>query len=948
MKKRQEKRMRWFSVSSLFVFLALFFFSCTLLISKMLEHHAAEGYAKSSQRALHELTLIEIENRNFFEKAHAQKSVQGEERSKLLSSLQSLENLVSFNPLLVGQIDKLKEIVSHNLLQASNGNLVVKSSEILRQLQLELEALVFEYQHLMEVGSRSIRASAISMVIAALLLLCSGVWVVWQLHIEKQRTSFALRKSEEEFRNLVQFAAVGISKVDLQGKYEYVSGHWLRLTGLNGDDVLKKGTRPRVHPEDEKKLAEAWDHAFREGRALEIEYRIIRPDDSVVWVRKHAEPLKDLGGTVTGYLGVLQEVSAAKELEATLRDAHRQAIDAAEMKSRFLANMSHEIRTPMNGVIGMTSLLGNTTLDSEQQDYVDSIRASGKALMAIIDDILDYSKLEANKVQIEFSPFELRRVIEEAVDMFAALSDSKGVLLSNMVDPGIPAQVVGDPNRFRQVLANLVSNGMKFTQSGEVVVQAKLINLRDSVSIRFSVSDTGIGLTDVQIRRLFQPFSQADNTTTRRFGGTGLGLSICKELVEKMGGRIGVESRPGKGSTFWFELSFGIQSSVQVSRIAVASERVVCFSDNPFFRERVKELLDARGYRHVTFVSLRELSKEWVCANERAVSIVDLGSLGEQSPISAELQSVLNTMTRALVFVSSRSRGLIAENSSILMLPIPLLQSELYKRLSFLVGEPKPKEKSASIIGTPSSERVGPPARVLVAEDSTINQKVIARMLEKLGYESDLVENGAEAFESAKQFRYDAVLMDCQMPVMDGFEATRKIRALDGYRGTPIIALTANVLDSAAEKCQAAGMDHFLSKPLQIESLKELLDKLPARRVSHLDEQVMLSLRSLNQPGKPDLVCELAGIFLDIAPSIVDELFQAVRAGNGTKARSLAHKLKGSSHHIGAFGMASICADIEAMSDKVELSWALNQVTQLEREFDRVKAELKMRVADAA
>ncbi len=736
--------------------------------------------------------------------------------------------------------------------------------------------------------------------------------------------------------------------MDLQGRYEYVSGHWLRLTGLKGDDVLKNGTRPRVHPEDEKKLAEAWDHAFREGRAVEIEYRIIRPDGSVVWVRKHAEPLRDLAGNVTGYLGVLQEVSAAKELEATLRDAHRQAIEAAEMKSRFLANMSHEIRTPMNGVIGMTSLLGNTTLDSEQQDYVDSIRASGKALMAIIDDILDYSKLEANKVQIESSPFELRRVIEEAVDMFAALSDSKGVLLSNMVEPSIPAQVIVDPNRFRQVLANLISNGMKFTQSGEVVVQAKLLNLKDSVSIRFSVTDTGIGLSDVQIRRLFQPFSQADNATTRRFGGTGLGLSICKELVEKMGGRIGVDSRPGKGSTFWFELSFGIQSSVQVSRIAVASERLVCFSDNPFFRERVKEMLDARGYRDVTFVSLRELSKERASSNERAISIVDLGSLGERSPVSAELRPLLNKMSRTLVFVSSRSRGLIAENSPLLMLPIPLLQSELYKRLSFLVGEPKPKEKSASIFGGASTERVGPPVRVLVAEDSTINQRVIARMLEKLGYESDLVENGAEALESAKQFRYDAVLMDCQMPVMDGFEATKKIRTIEGYQDTPIIALTANVLDSAAEKCRAAGMDHFLSKPLQIESLKELLDKLPARRGSYLDQQVMLSLRSLNQPGKPDLVCELAGIFLDIVPSIVGELILAVRAGNRTKARSLAHKLKGSSRHIGASGMASICAGIEAMSDEVEISWAVDQVTRLEQEFQHVQEELRVHLTSAA
>lgn len=736
--------------------------------------------------------------------------------------------------------------------------------------------------------------------------------------------------------------------MDLQGRYEYVSGHWLRLTGLKGDDVLKNGTRPRVHPEDEKKLAEAWDHAFREGRAVEIEYRIIRPDGSVVWVRKHAEPLRDLAGNVTGYLGVLQEVSAAKELEATLRDAHRQAIEAAEMKSRFLANMSHEIRTPMNGVIGMTSLLGNTTLDSEQQDYVDSIRASGKALMAIIDDILDYSKLEANKVQIESSPFELRRVIEEAVDMFAALSDSKGVLLSNMVEPSIPAQVIGDPNRFRQVLANLISNGMKFTQSGEVVVQAKLLNLKDSVSIRFSVTDTGIGLSDVQIRRLFQPFSQADNATTRRFGGTGLGLSICKELVEKMGGRIGVDSRPGKGSTFWFELSFGIQSSVQVSRIAVASERLVCFSDNPFFRERVKEMLDARGYRDVTFVSLRELSKERASSNERAISIVDLGSLGERSPVSAELRPLLNKMSRTLVFVSSRSRGLIAENSPLLMLPIPLLQSELYKRLSFLVGEPKPKEKSASIFGGASTERVGPPVRVLVAEDSTINQRVIARMLEKLGYESDLVENGAEALESAKQFRYDAVLMDCQMPVMDGFEATKKIRTIEGYQDTPIIALTANVLDSAAEKCRAAGMDHFLSKPLQIESLKELLDKLPARRGSYLDQQVMLSLRSLNQPGKPDLVCELAGIFLDIVPSIVGELIQAVRAGNRTKARSLAHKLKGSSRHIGASGMASICAGIEAMSDEVEISWAVDQVTRLEQEFQHVQEELRVHLGSTS
>jgi len=448
-------------------------------------------------------------------------------------------------------------------------------------------------------------------------------------------------------------------------------------------------------------------------------------------------PLRSEDGRIVGVVGIGHDITARVRAEAEARAAREQAEAAARAKSEFLAHMSHEIRTPMSGVVGMTDLLLETELDEAQRDFAEAIRDSAKALLAVINDILDFSKIEAGKLDLELIDFDLRAVIEDVMRLLAFQARGKDLQLKVSIDSAIPPLVRGDPSRLRQVITNLGANAVKFTPSGEVSLAASVLAASgEETLVRFDVRDTGIGIAPADLARLFQPFSQVDASTTRRFGGTGLGLSIVRRLVELMGGETGVESEPGVGSRFWFTAQF----------------------------------------------------------------------------------------RRPLAPAASTSAAVRADLAS----PVPL--DECRRRA--MDGDPAKVERPGR--GPQTSAHV-PKHRILVAEDNAVNQKVARFLLVKLGYDVDMVANGLEAVEAWKSGLYDAILMDCQMPVLDGYAASREIRRLESASTprTPIIALTAHAIKGADLECRAAGMDDYVSKPIDREQLRTSLERVlrePPRR----------------------------------------------------------------------------------------------------------------------
>jgi PAS domain S-box-containing protein len=759
--------------------------------------------------------------------------------------------------------------------------------------------------------------------------------------IQTARLFAEIERQREHFESLVEISPVAVVVMDADERVSAWNPAAAELFGHTAEEAVGRQIDDLVFGDDFRDEGrEITREALTNGRAHRITRRR-RKDGSAVDVELMLVPLTVEDERV-GFLGVYHDITE-------LQRAREEAEAATQAKSAFLATMSHEIRTPMNAVIGMTGLLLGTELTAEQRDFAEVVRSSGDALLHVIDDILDYSKIEAGKLELERNPFDLRECVESALDIVAPRASQKEIELGCLVDDGVPPGIVGDVARLRQVLLNLLSNAVKFTEEGEVVVHVGTEpSGAGSHRLRLAVRDTGIGIPQDRMERLFGSFSQVDASTTRRYGGTGLGLAISKRLVELMGGTMSVESEEGEGSTFRIELP--IQEAEVSAQIAVddglpqlVGRRLLLVDDNATNREIVMRQARSWGIEPVAVESPLEALSLIEAGEPFDVAVLDLVMAGMDGvALAREIRRHRDARELPLILLTSVGRlphaHAAAEFSA--QLSKPIKASQLYNALLGVLIEPVEKPRIAEPTVAGGDRAIASPLRILLAEDNAVNQKVALALLERLGYRADVAWNGVEALAALERRRYDVVLMDVQMPEVDGLDASRRICERWPREGRPrIIAMTANALLEDREACFAAGMDDYLAKPIRPKELAEALSRArplgnngrsTGEGAAQLEASALESLREL---GGDDFIGEVVGTFLANAPSLMASLRGALQRGDAGELRRTAHTLKSNGQTFGASRFAELCHELEERARSGELDGAGELADRIDHEY---------------
>ena len=849
---------------------------------------------------------------------------------------------------------------------------------------------------------------------------------------ERKQVEAELRKAEENYRSIFENAIEGIFQTTPEGRFLGANLALAKLYGYDSPQELIATVNDIPHQlyVDSSQLDRLTYLAQNQPQVSDFEYQIYRKDGSMIWTSVSVRAVRDDAGKICYYEGTAVDIGDRKRIQAqeaqqreqlaqqnrALDRAREQAEQAALMKSVFLATMSHEIRTPMNAVLGMTGLLLETNLDAQQRDFAETIRVSGDNLLTLLNDILDFSKIEAGEMELEVLDFNLALCAEEIIDLMAASADAKGLEIALLIDPTVPVCIQGDVSRLRQILTNLIGNAIKFTETGEVVLRISLQTETEAIAtIQFSVDDTGIGIAPTAQQKLFQPFSQVDASTTRRFGGTGLGLAICKQLVDLMGGAIAVESEEGRGSKFHFVLSFKKQSASLLQFMAtdsIASSvptpysvpitlsgvRLLVVDNHATSCKIILDQAEMWGMQVAEAASGQAALAQLRLAVQQnrpyEVAILDM-QLPEISGRSLEQtiradRTLNQTRLILLTSVSQCSSRQVQDLGCFAYLVKPIKQSRLFDclinvmnpdqatanrqmlepeagdRISYLKHLATPLERPASQNGTVSFTAASPEQptkmlKILLAEDSVINQKVALNQLKTLGYTADVAANGEEVLNLLSQIDYDLILMDCQMPILDGYVATEKIRQLQTESNKiVIIAMTANAMKEDQERCMQAGMDDYLSKPVQKGFLAQKLAhwaKIIESRAMGIkgssdsgnisdkpdvgqsdasnDLETLLDWNYLHQlsGGNLDFETEVLQTLLETLPEHLEYLKLGILQGDCLTVERAAHYIKGSASSLGAIALSVSATKLERQAHQKDLSNTEALVALLESKF---------------
>ena len=796
---------------------------------------------------------------------------------------------------------------------------------------------------------------------------------------QRKAAEAALRESEERFRLIIENSPVGYFELDLKGSFAFFNDATCEILGYPAHELGWKGQTDVADASSRSRLAETFERVLTSAEtAKSVDWVLVRRDGAKRFAESTISLLRDRKGRPSGFSVFLRDITERKRSEALMR-AKLAAEAASRTKGEFLASMSHEIRTPLNAIIGLVELQLGTELTADQREDLDVVKSSAYALLSIINNVLDFSKIEAGKLELEKTPFSLETFLDESVRIMAMKAHLKGLELAYRMDPEVPDRLIGDPNRLRQVVLNLVDNAIKFTARGEVILHVALRGQRTPTEVRlqFTVTDTGIGVSPDQQQRIFKPYDQGDPAVARRYGGTGLGLAVSSRLVQMMGGQMALNSRPGHGSAFGFTALFS-RAPETVEAVAVKApsllqgRSVLVVDDNATARHIIADILEKQGLAVRTAGSAEEGRRAFQAGASPTTVLADSSLPGTDGfAYVAWLRQeagfngpVILMLTFTDLKRKSECAGL-GVNATLLK---PFGSRDLIQAMVKVHAVWPGTPSAASESGPTPPDSIGElaltaqrhpspqaplerPLRILVAEDTPVNQKFILRLLDRWGHTAVLVEDGRKAVAAVAENAYDVVLMDVQMPEMDGLEAAAVIRRREAEEGrhTPIIAMTAHAIKGDRERCLAAGMDDYLSKPIDAQMLRQIIERLtaepPPPEAAHAGKApVPEFLKAFENDWS--FFAEVVEVFFSDYPRQLDRLRTCAENGDAATFRRAAHSLKGMLRNFQAEGSAEKAFHLETKAQTGDLIGVGPLIEDLAGEIKRLDAQLRKLIAE--